>query len=67
MIEVAKSVNDKGGGLIILLTVMICAIGGLYKLHTKRLDILDANILADREVYHSLDKRILVLEIKNGS
>ena len=67
MVEIAKAVNDKGGGLIILLTVMICAIGGLYKLHTKRLDILDANILADREVYHSLDKRILVLEIKNGS
>ena len=65
--EAVKSINEKGGGLIILLTVMICAIGGLYKLHTKRLDVLDANILIDREAYHGLDKRVLVLEIKNGS
>ena len=67
MVETVKSINEKGGGLVILLTVMICAIGGLYKLHTKRLDVLDANILVDREYYHSLDKRVLVLEIKNGS
>ena len=65
--EVVKNINNKGGGLVILLTVMICAIGGLYKLHTNRLDVLDANILIDREAFHSLDKRVLVLEIKNGS
>lgn len=66
MIETVKQATREGGGLVILLTVMICAIGGLYKLHTKRLDVLDANILIDREAYHSLDKRVLVLEIKNA-
>jgi hypothetical protein len=67
MIETVKQATREGGGLVILLTVMICAIGGLYKLHTKRLDNLDRDILQDREAYHSLDKRVLVLEIKNGN
>ena len=67
MVEIAKSINEKGGGLIILLTVIIIAIGGLYKLHTKRLDKIDATLLLHSETAHSLDKRILVLEIKNGN
>jgi len=67
MIEIAKQVNEKGGGLIILLTVIIVAIGGLYKLHTKRLDKIDATLLHNNETAHSLDKRVLVLEIRNGN
>jgi len=67
MIEIAKQVNEKGGGLIILLTVIIVAIGGLYKLHTKRLDKIDATLLLNNETAHSLDKRVLVLEIRNGN
>ena len=67
MVEVAKAVHEKGGGLVILLTVMICAIGGLYKLHTKRLDVIDTRLLDDEKGYYDLRERVKILEIKYGS
>ena len=67
MIETVKQATREGGGLVILLTVMICAIGGLYKLHTKRLDVLDAKLLDETEAYYELRERVKVLEIKSDS
>jgi len=66
MIEIIKQSIDKGG-LIILLAGILLSIGGLYKLSEKRFDKIDARVQGQVESYHSLDKRVLVLEIRNGN
>ena len=74
MIDILKqSLNDRSG-LLIILAVIILAIGGSYRLLTDDINETKANIKEitkelkkELEMLHSLDKRIMVLEIKNGS
>jgi hypothetical protein len=74
MIDILKqSLNDRSG-LLIILAVIILAIGGSYRLLTDDINDTKANIKEitkdlkkELEMLHSLDKRIMVLEIKNGS
>ena len=74
MLEILKqSLNDRSG-LLIILAVIILALGGSYKLLTAEIAKTNVNVKGiDKElrieldVLHELDKRIMVLEIKNGS
>lgn len=70
MLQILKPLHDKGGALLVILTVIILAIGGSYKLLTRDLDKLEAKvdenskiILERTQLLHDLDKRILILEI----
>ncbi len=71
MIEILKnSLNERGGGLLIILTVMILAISGSYKLLTddlgrisKDVSINTKELYKRSEILHDLDKRITILEV----
>lgn len=71
MIEILKnSLNERGGGLLIILTVMILAISGSYKLLTDDLGRISKDVSANTkelykrsEILHDLDKRITILEV----
>ena len=73
MIEILKnSLNERGGGLLIILTVMILAISGSYKLLTddlgrisKDVSINTKELYKRSEILHDLDKRITILEVSN--
>lgn len=73
MLEIlTSSLNEKGSGLIIILTVLILAITGSYKLVTddiekiaQSIDRIEKALEDDSEALHSLDKRVTILEIKN--
>ena len=73
MLETLTSaLNEKGSGLIIILTVIMLAITGSYKLLTddlrevgESIKNIEKALYRDSEALHDLDKRITILEIKN--
>ena len=69
---ISSALNEKGSGLIILLTVIVLAITGSYKLLTDDLQEMHDSIKEvqkalhrDAEALHQLDKRITILQVKN--
>jgi len=73
MLEIIQnSLKDKSGALIVILSVMIMAIGGSYKLLRDDLEKTNSNV-SEIEKYshklserlHELDKKIIRLEAKN--
>ncbi len=44
MLQILKPLHDKGGALLVILTVIILAIGGSYKLLTRDLDKLEERV-----------------------
>lgn len=73
MLEIIKStLNDKSGALTVIISVLVMAIGGSYKLHTDHLEETNARVEglhksthSASERLHELDKRITILEYKN--
>jgi hypothetical protein len=66
MLDIIKqAIGDKSSALVIIISVMIMAIAGSYKLLTDRLNDEHRDITQLQEDVHELDKRVLTLEIKN--
>ena len=65
MLELVKqTIGDKSGGLVVILTVIIMALGGSYKLHKDDYERNAEDISEIEKAFHSLDKRVTVLEVK---
>ena len=65
MLEIVKqSLGDKSGALVVILTVIIMALGGSYKLHKDDYERNAGDIALIEKAFHSLDKRVTVLEVK---
>ena len=66
MQEIIKAINERGGGLVIILVVIIMALAGLQRQHND--DVKEIQNDAQKrsqavtEGLHELDKRITVLE-----
>jgi len=75
MLDIIKNaLNDKSGALTVIISVIILAIGGSYRLVSDRLDseeddieALHKSVHSVSERLHELDKRIIRLELLNDN
>ena len=59
---IQSALGDKTGALVLVITIIILAIGGSYKLFDSRLEKMEAKGLESLIERHTLSERITILE-----